>query len=48
MYRDKIQESLGVLWEWLPEGAIDHDPYAYLKADSASRGSRQDEERSVA
>jgi hypothetical protein len=27
---DKIRRDLGHLWEWLPEGAISHDPNAYL------------------
>jgi hypothetical protein len=30
-YIDKIKKDLGELWEWLPEGAISHDPNAYLK-----------------
>jgi hypothetical protein len=24
---------LGLLWEWLPEGALDHDPSAYSKSE---------------
>jgi hypothetical protein len=24
---------LGPLWEWLPAGALHHDPYAYLKSE---------------
>ena len=31
-YVDPIREDLGWLWDWLPEGAIYHDPYAYLKS----------------
>jgi hypothetical protein len=23
----------GLLWEWLPKGALDHDPNAYSKSD---------------
>jgi len=30
-YIDLIKKDLGLLWEWLPEGAIYHDPNAYLK-----------------
>ena len=29
-YINKIKKDLGVLWEWLPEGAIYHDQNAYL------------------
>ena len=31
-YVDWIQKSLGSLSEWLPDGALHHDPNAYLKA----------------
>jgi hypothetical protein len=24
---------LGLLWEWLPEGALDHDPNAYAESE---------------
>ena len=27
-----VREDLGWLWEWLPEGVLYHDPYAYLKS----------------
>ncbi len=30
-YRDRVRRDLGPLWEFLPEGALEHDPYAYLK-----------------
>jgi hypothetical protein len=29
----RMQRDLGPLWEWLPKGAIAHDPKAYLKAN---------------
>ena len=29
-YRNIIQKDLGVWWQWLPEGAIEHDPNAYM------------------
>jgi hypothetical protein len=29
---DQIRTHLGPLWEWLPAGALDHDPEAYLKS----------------
>ncbi|MBI4535561.1 MAG: radical SAM protein [Ignavibacteriae bacterium] len=31
-YVDRVQKDLGPLWRWLPEGALQHDPNAYLKA----------------
>ena len=37
-YINIIKRDLGALWEWLPEGAIYHDPNAYLKAEQAKRG----------
>lgn len=33
-YVERIRESLGTLWEWLPEGALYHDPNAYLKSEA--------------
>ena len=35
-YIEQIRKSLGILWEWLPEGALSHDPNAYLKAQENS------------
>jgi hypothetical protein len=32
-YRDLVREDLGHLWEWLPNGALDHDPNAYLNSE---------------
>ena len=29
-YVNRIRQGLGPLWKWLPEGAIAHDPNAYL------------------
>jgi hypothetical protein len=39
-YKDLIKEDLGPLWDWLPAGAIYHDPEAYLKSvdDSEQNG----------
>jgi hypothetical protein len=34
-YVTRLRQELGHLWEWLPEGAIHHDPHAYLKAEDA-------------
>jgi hypothetical protein len=30
-----MRKDLGSLWEWLPEGALDHDPNAYSKTERA-------------
>jgi hypothetical protein len=30
-YKDFIKDELGPLWNWLPEGAMYHDPNAYLE-----------------
>lgn len=30
-YEHKIRQDLGAFWEALPSGALDHDPYVYLK-----------------
>jgi hypothetical protein len=32
-YLDRVQQDLGPLWEWLPAGALQHDPNAYLKSE---------------
>jgi hypothetical protein len=34
-YLDLVRKDLGSLWEWLPEGALDHDPNAYSKTERA-------------
>jgi Radical SAM superfamily len=36
-YVDIARRDLGPLWEWLPDGAMDHDPNAYLKSQLATR-----------
>ena len=33
-FLDRLRKDLGPLWEWLPKGAIDHDPNAYLKSET--------------
>ncbi|MEE8561577.1 MAG: radical SAM protein [Gemmatimonadota bacterium] len=30
-YVERVRRELGPFWEWLPEGALNHDPNAYLK-----------------
>jgi hypothetical protein len=32
-YVDQIRRDLGPLWEWLPAGALNHDPNAYRKSE---------------
>jgi hypothetical protein len=32
-YVERIRKDLGPLWDWLPAGAINHDPEAYRKAE---------------
>ena len=34
-YTGRVRSELGSLWEWLPEGAMEHDPNAYLKTTDA-------------
>ncbi len=37
-YVEQVRRDLGSLWEWLPAGALDHDPNAYIKSEEkASR-----------
>jgi len=31
-YVDLARKDLGPLWDWLPDGAMEHDPNAYLKS----------------
>ncbi|PYV37135.1 MAG: radical SAM protein, partial [Acidobacteria bacterium] len=32
-YVDRVRKELGLLSEWLPEGALSHDPNAYLRSE---------------
>ena len=38
-FREKIRRDLGDFWEWLPDGAIHHDPNAYLASEQTARSS---------
>ncbi len=31
-YVDRVRRDLGPLWDFLPAGALEHDPYAYLRS----------------
>jgi hypothetical protein len=35
-YTNLVRKDLGSLWEWLPEGGMEHDPYAYLKSEQTA------------
>jgi hypothetical protein len=35
-YVDQVRRDLGPLWEWLPAGALEHDPNAYRKSEEIS------------
>ncbi|MFC1683778.1 hypothetical protein ACFL0G_06205, partial [Candidatus Zixiibacteriota bacterium] len=32
-FMDQVRKDLGPMWEWLPQGALYHDPNAYLKSE---------------
>jgi hypothetical protein len=32
-YTNAVRKELGQLWRWLPAGALNHDPYGYLKSE---------------
>jgi hypothetical protein len=36
-YVDQVRKDLGSFWEWLPRGALIHEPNAYLKSVSEER-----------
>jgi hypothetical protein len=33
-YSDRVSNDLGEMWHWLPNGALHHDPNAYLKSQN--------------
>jgi hypothetical protein len=35
-YLNRIKSELGSLYQWLPEGGLEHDPNAYLKSTTES------------
>ena len=35
-FRERVKRDLGSLWEWLPKGALFHDPNAYLHAEGSA------------
>ncbi|MFQ5675820.1 MAG: B12-binding domain-containing radical SAM protein [bacterium] len=46
-YINRIKSDLGPLWDWLPDGALYHDPNAYLKSEKAKNGSMVTEEVAI-
>jgi hypothetical protein len=42
-YTQLMRRDLGALWRWLPEGALDHDPNAYLAAERDRLRARREE-----
>ena len=42
-YADLVQKELGEMWRWLPEGAMEHDANAYLKATEEATPERSAE-----
>lgn len=47
-YSDQVQKSLGPMWDWLPQGALSHDPNAYLNSIAESDVVEVEVERLVA
>ena len=41
-YVELARRDLGPLWEWLPEGALFHDPCAYLKSQNGHAHRHED------
>ena len=39
LYLDLVRKDLGLLWEWLPEGALHHDPNAYSNWERSKQAS---------
>jgi hypothetical protein len=33
-FRERVQRDLGPMWRWLPEGALEHNPTAYLDSQA--------------
>jgi hypothetical protein len=38
-YLNLVRKDLGLLWEWLPKGALHHDPNAYSKSEPSRQAS---------
>jgi hypothetical protein len=44
---DRVREDLGSFWQWLPQGALEHDPNAYLNSIIESGGDVTEERLAV-
>jgi len=42
-YLDRIRRELGTYWKWLPDGAVHHDPRAFLREQEHLRQPRSEE-----
>ncbi len=40
-YADRVKQELGAYWEYLPQGALEHDQNAYLKSTNAAAHAAQ-------
>lgn len=47
-YSDQVRRDLGPMWNWLPHGALAHDPNAYLHSVAERNVAEVDVERMVA
>ncbi|MEK7670800.1 MAG: radical SAM protein [Bacteroidota bacterium] len=47
-YAEQVQKDLGPMWKWLPQGALNHDPNAYLNAELECGAATLEVERLVA
>jgi hypothetical protein len=47
-FEDQVRKALGYLWDSLPEGALRHDPNAYLKEQGTPSGTALEARRRVA
>lgn len=36
-YENRVRRDLGPLWDWLPSGALEHDPNAYLRSQPGAQ-----------
>jgi hypothetical protein len=44
---DRVREDLGTFWHWLPQGALEHNPNAYLDSTIEDRGDLTEERLAV-
>jgi hypothetical protein len=39
-YMRQMRDDLGSMWQWLPRGAMSHDPYAFRTEEAAAVSAR--------